>query len=79
MGRHAYLGMEALEPPFLLAFALMEKFKYESEAAFVAALVEAASKVDRTSMGIAVRVRMKHFPAHTLRGRGSVTGSATDM
>ena len=46
-----YLGMEALEPPFLLAFALMEKFKYESEAAFVAALVEAASKVNRTSMG----------------------------
>ena len=46
-----YLAMEALEPPFLLAFALMEKFKYESEAAFVAALVEAASKVDRTSMG----------------------------
>ena len=42
-----FYGMQALEPPFLLAFEHLEKRKYACEATFVTALIAAAAKVDR--------------------------------
>ena len=48
-----FYGMQALEPPFLLAFEHLEKRKYACEATFVTALIAAAAKVDRGKLAAA--------------------------